>query len=392
MARAAGVRHAAFALAAVLLLTAATPSRAEWPTEGGDKGVVITVTSLADSGPGTFRAAVMVNKPRRIVFKVGGEIVLKQPLVIQYPDVTVAGETAPAPGISLLGDKLRIKTHDVIVRHIRVRVGELPGNSDPSNRDGISIDLGMPGMPVRNILIDHCSVAWAIDEGLSTWGAGIDNVLIRRTIVAETLNNSIHEKGAHSSGLLIGKGARNILVQGNLLADNAFRNPVIDGGADAVVVNNLIYNPGFSGFHVYPKPEVGPTNVAVVGNVLLAGPDTRPRIYSFSMGINPGSKIYYADNKAVGTVAFTETEKARGQPVPFVDTPPVWFDWIKPLPSSAVEKDVLADVGARPDDRDATDKRIIAEVSSNTGSIKDTPVDERLRVPRPLAKARVSGQ
>jgi hypothetical protein len=305
--------------------------------------------------------------------------------------VTVAGETAPSPGISLFGDKLRIKTHDVIVRHIRVRVGELPDNSDPSNRDGISIDLGAKGKAVGNILIDHCSVAWAIDEGFSVWGAGIKNVLVRRTLVAETLNNSIHEKGGHSAGLLIGKGANGIVVEGNLLASNAFRNPLIDAGVDAVVVNNLVYNPGFNGFHVYAKPEAGPTRVSVVGNVLIGGPSSRKKLFSFGMGINPGSEVYYADNLTIGATAFTETETAKGEPVPFVKSPPVWFDWLKPTPASEVEAATLADVGARPDDRDATDRRIIAEVRSRTGSIKDTPGDERLRVPRPLNKIKASG-
>jgi hypothetical protein len=364
----------------VLCLLTAPLAQAEWPTEGGDKGAVVEVTSLADSGARTLRAALGQDRPRRIVFTVGGEVFLKEPLVVRHPHVTIAGETAPSPGISLIGDKLRIRTHDVIVRDIRLRVGEGPG-SNGENRDGISIDRAGK-YRVGNILIDRCSVAWAVDENVSVWGKGISNVLVRRTIVAEALSKSVHPKGEHSMGLLVGAGAGNVVVERNLLAHNVFRNPAIDAGATAVVVNNVIYNPGWSGFHVYAKAEAGPTVAAIVGNVLIAGPDTRPALSSFPKGINPGSKIYYDDNLAIGAKAFAAPERDRK--VDFVDKPPIWFPWLEPLPAGKVEDAVLADVGARPTDRDATDRRIIAEVLARTGSIKDTPPDLRLRAPRPL--------
>jgi hypothetical protein len=186
-------------------------------------------------------------------------------------------------------------------------------------------------------------------------------------------------------GLLVGATARDIVVEQNLFADNMFRNPVIDAGATAVVVNNVIYNPGWSGFHVYAKPKYGPTMASVVGNVLIAGPDTRARVNSFPKGINPGSQFYYSDNRSVGAEAFTTSERfSRENPVMFVKQPPIWFDWIKVLPADQVEATVLAGVGARPQDRDETDRRLVAEVMSRTGSIKDTPGDARLRVPRPL--------
>lgn len=375
-------------LVATALALSVAAARAEWPTDGGNAGRKIEVTSLDDGGPGSLRAALSSGGPRNVIFKVGGEIFLKSPLVIRNPYLTVSGETAPSPGISLVGDKLRIRTHNVIVRDIRIRVGELPG-PELSNRDGITIDRA-GDYEVGNILIDNCSIAWAVDEGLSVWGKGISNVLIRDTIVAETLSDSVHEKGPHSMGLLIGAGAANVVVERNLLAHNMFRNPLVDAGASAVVLNNLIYNPGWSGFHVYAKPDMGPTIVSVVGNVLIAGADSRPkdRFSSFSKGVNPGSEIFYRDNLAIGREAFSPEERAGEKgidPVPFVDSPPIWFDWLKPMASGEVEARVLAEVGARPSERDETDRRIIAEVIARTGSIKDTPVDERLRVARPLS-------
>jgi hypothetical protein len=383
------VGGAAGALLSAMLLVFGmlSPAHAEWPTEGGDDGATVEVTSLADAGPGSLRAALAMKEPRRVVFAVGGEIFLKKPLVIRNPYVTLAGETAPSPGITLLGDKLRIRTHDVIVRDIRIRVGDGEG-SDPGNRDGITIDRA-GRYRVDNILIDRCSVAWAVDENISVWGTGINNVMIRRSIVAEALSKSIHPKGKHSMGLLIGKNSRDVVLERNLLAHNDFRNPAIDAGASAVVINNVIYNPGWSAFHVYAKKEAGPTIASVVGNLLIAGPDSRKALRSFPKGLVPDSKIYYYDNLAIGAEAFLAEKKALTS---LVNEPPIWFPWLHLLPAKAVEEAVLADVGARPWDRDETDRRIVAEVLARTGSIKDTSPDPRLSAHQPQKKVQDGSQ
>lgn len=375
------VRAGLGALPFALLVLASQASLAAWPTDGGDGGATIAVTTLSDSGPGSLRAALAMGGHRRIVFDVAGDIFIKTPLLILNPYVTVAGETAPSPGITILGDKIRVRTSDVILRDIRVHVGELPGHSDPGNRRGISIDKGDHGGKVENILIDHCSVAWAVDEGMDVWGSGIRNVLIRDSIIAETLRHSIHPKGAHSMGMLIGKGVQNVVVADNFFISNQYRNPVVDAGASAVVVNNLIYNPGVNAFHIYGKPHAGPTLVSVVGNLVVAGPDTHSFLRTFDHGVDPGSQVYFHDNKAVGTIAFSTKEKAgrpATQPVPFVDKPPIWFDWIKAVPVDQVAATVIAHAGARPDDRDATDKRLIDEFKTRGGAITDAPADPRL--------------
>ncbi len=379
---------AAFCAWCAAFLAASAGHAAEWPTAGGDGGATIQVTTLNDGGAGSLRAALSMGGRRHIVFTVGGDIVLTKPLTVYNGNVTVAGETAPSPGISILGDKVQVRASDVILRDLRVRVGEKPG-SGPSARDGISIDLGPKGRPVANIMIDHCSVAWAIDEGIGVWGEGVENVRIRRSIIAETLRKSIHPKVTHSMGMLIGKGARNIVIEDNFFVSNEYRNPVIDAGVSAVVVNNLIYNPGTNAFHIYGKPEAGPTDVSVVGNLVVAGPDTHKFLRSFDHGVNPGSKIYFSDNVAIGTKAFVPTEKAgkKGDgEVPYVDAPPIWFDWLKAVPAKDLAKAILPDVGARPDDRDATDRRLIAEFTDHGGAIRNTPGDPRLQVERPLPK------
>ena len=380
MARSCSHRAGLWALPFAMLTLASQASLAEWPTEGGDGGATIAVTTLADGGPGSLRAALSMGGRRHIVFKVGGEIFIKAPLTILNPNVTVAGETAPSPGITILGDKVRVRTSDVILRDIRLRVGELPGSS-PADRRGIGIDNGDHGANVSNILIDHCSVAWGIDEDIDVWGEGIRNVLIRNSIIAETLRHSIHPKGAHSMGMLIGKGVQNVVVEDNFFISNQYRNPVIDAGVSAVVVNNLIYNPGTNAFHIYGKPDAGPTLVSVVGNLVVAGPDTGKFLRSFDHGVNPGSAIYFRDNQAIGTMAFSTKElagKEATDPVPFANKPPIWFDWIKVIPTDQLPESIAANVGARPNDRDATDRRLLKEFAERGGAIRDAPDDPRL--------------
>ena len=271
----------------------------------------------------------------------------------------------------------------MVLRHIRVRVGET-GNSKPANRDGISIEgEHSDKREVKRVLIEHCSVAWAVDEGLSIWGKDVRDIAVRNTIVAETLRHSVHPKGDHSMGLMVGPGVENVVLQQNLMAHNVWRNPVIHGGASAVVLNNLIYNPRYAALHFYPHEGSGPTRVTAVGNVVIPGPDTAGALPALSKGINPDSKIFYDDNIPSGTGAFDREERVPGDPAadPFVGVPPIWFDDLRALSASEVERTILASVGARPADRDATDARIIGEVSIRSGRVKDHPDDHRLVAP-----------
>ncbi|MEN3951712.1 hypothetical protein [Iodidimonas sp. SYSU 1G8] len=353
-------------------------------TSGGDDGRLIKVTNLNDSGPGSLREAVTTPGARKIVFTVGGEISLARSLIVDHPRMTIAGETAPSPGITLRGSTLRIKASDVIVRHLRIRVGDGPGEK-PEDRDGIAI-LGSPKGTriVENVLIDHCSVSWAIDEGISTWFDGVRNVTIRNSIVAETLNRSIHPKQPHSMGVLVGGKSRTVLIHRNLMAHNGFRNPVFSPDATGAVINNLIYNPGFNAVHVYGGPaDKGPTLMSVVGNLVIAGPSTRPAVKFFSkQGVTTGSRIYLHGNEAQGTVAF-ETRSPELDALafnPIVPSPPIgWPEDIEIVPAAALPALLAPDVGARPWDRDATDTRILREMAARGGQIRDTVPEEERR-------------
>lgn len=379
------VFHAAVAFVAAFLAGGALGHAEEWPTAGGEPGRTIEVTTLADSGPGSLRAAVEAGGRRTITFNVAGEIWLKDRLVIRSPFVTVAGETAPSPGITILGDTVKIRSHDVILRHLRIRVGALPDNSDPQNRDGIQIEGSADGTdPSYNVLIENCSVSWSVDELVQIWGENNHDIAVRRSILAEALANSIHPKGAHSSGLLVGPDARNVLIQGNLFAHNSNRNPAVHGGAEAVVANNLIYNPGFAAVHFYPHDDSGPTRASIIGNYVEAGPSTgKERLYSFGQGLNEGSAIFYADNLSEAVAAFsTEEFIAKSHvPVPFVSEPPIALPGANYVSAEQVPDEILSTAGARPWDRDEVDARIVSEVLSRSGQIRDAPTDERLAAP-----------
>ncbi len=362
-----------------------TGEQSAFPTDGGDGGQIVTVTSLADSGTGTLRAALAMNVPRTIGFAVSGEIMLNSQLVVSNPCVTVDGLSAPSPGIGVKGDRVWVSpaSHDVALKHLRVRVGELvtSPHSSADTHDGISINTS-------NVLVENCSVSWSVDELMEVWGTNLSNIVIRNNIFAEALKTSVHPKGDHSMGVLIGPSSRNVIVQGNLFAHNVHRNPVVHANAQALVVNNLIYQPGFEGFHIYTDPDYpGATLVSVVGNKVIGWPSGttwyRTRYPLCADGYNPGTQIYYQDNLVEGTtIAFdpTETFGTPPQAVPVVSTPPIPIS-VTPLASSAVEASVLTNAGARPADRDATDTRIISEVMTRTGQIRDNPTDPSITVP-----------
>lgn len=372
-------------LFAALAQGAAPASAGAWPTEGGEPGRIIEVTTLADSGVGSLRAAVESGGRRKIVFKVAGEIWLQGTLAINNPFVTVAGETAPSPGITLMADRVRIRTHDVVLRHLRVRVGALPTGTPPENRDGIAIAGAEDGSdPAYNVLVENCSVSWSIDELVSITGKNSHDIVVRRSILAEALRNSIHPSGPHSMGLMVGEETRNILIQGNLLAHNNVRNPVIHGGSEAMVVNNLIYDPGSAGVHFYPNEGSAPTRAAIVNNYVIGGPSSpkTKRLHAFGLGLNEGSEINYSNNIADAVWAFDTSERVPGTNAnPFVPNPPTWLNVVDILPSADVPAYVLAEAGARPWDRDAVDMRIISEVRTRTGQIRDAPTDPRLAAP-----------
>lgn len=206
---------------------------------GGRGGQVYVVKSLADSGPGTLRDACEQGGARIIVFNVAGIIRLKTPLIIRAPYITIAGQTAPGDGVCVAGESVWINTHDVVIRHMRFRRGEtFVGRRDDS----------IGGNPIGNIMIDHVSASWGLDENMSMYrhmyndstGAQEQklptvNITIQNSIFSETLDTWNHAFGSTLGG-------ENCTFMRNLWANNAGRNPSIGWFGIFNFVNNVVFN------------------------------------------------------------------------------------------------------------------------------------------------------
>lgn len=360
-------------------------------TKGGRGGAILRVTNLNADGPGSFRAAVETRGQRTIVFEVGGVIDLgAKTLTIREPDLTVAGQTAPSPGITLIRGGIDIAAHDVIVQHIRVR----PGAAGGSYRKGPDFDSISTATGAYNVIVDHCSLTWGTDENLSAsggrftgstpeqWRVGSSHdITFSNNIVAESLAVSTHAKGEHSKGSLIHDNATDILIVGNLYAHNMERNPLFKGGVHGAIVNNLIYNPGWKALHynLMANEWAGYTPVngqmTVVGNVLRGGFDTAEGIRFLMIGGIGDLDYYGVDNIMIDRWGdpVEELGSYEAGPARIVRhrAPLDWPAGLKAMPANQVETHVLTTVGARPWDRDAHDVRLIADVAEGRGEIID---------------------
>jgi pectate lyase len=387
------MRNAAglFTLSLVLLSAYACAATAQVPpvflgangfgadTPAGRGGKVIRVTNLDAEGPGSVRAALEADGPRIVVFEVGGVINLeKKDLVISAPFVTLAGHTAPSPGITVIRGSLLIQTHDVLIQHIRVR----PGDAGEPKRSGWEPDgIAAIGRNAHNIVIDHCSISWAVDENVSVSGprtegsdATAHKITLSNCIIAEGLNKASHSKGSHSKGALVHDFCKDIAVIGNLYAHNAQRNPYFKAHTTGVIVNNLIYNPGSAAIQLdYVSGEwrgsrFEPRNcrVSIVGNVLIHGRDTRRRLALVSRR----GDAYLEDNVAFdrngGAVAVTAGNIRQ------LEEKPVWPEGLNALPSKDVIEYIVNNAGARPKDRDDVDERIVRQFLNREGGIIDS--------------------
>ena len=344
---------------------------------GGRGGKVLFVTNLNDSGPGSLRAAVEADGPRTVIFRVSGTIALKSTLAVTKPYITIAGQTCPGGGICLKDRSFAISADHVIVRYVRCR----PGDNTKAESDALSISSG------KNIMVDHCSTSWSVDETLSaSTGGQMGNVTVQWCIISESLHDSIHHKGPHGYGSLIRGGWGNgYTFHHNLYAHHYARLPRPGNyndrskdpdGFTLDFRNNVIYNWAgrAAGYNADGSNNTNSiTKMNFVGNYYKKGINSKGSL-AFSESTK-SAKAYFCDNCMNGSypddpwslVAFSNFSQEdlesykQSSPIP---APPVQtedaitaYEW------------VLAEAGATLPNRDAVDIRIVNDVKNRTGRI-----------------------
>ncbi len=413
-------------------------------TTGGRGGTIVHVTNLNAAGPGSLADAVSQSN-RIVVFDVsgiidltgGGKKEVKEgkikggKIILDQPNITLAGQTAPGEGICLKGGTLQISAGNVIVRHLRSRRG---WNREGDTGDAIEVKPVSIGEKTNaagqtaeaftarkikkegrdkfvhefaglsNIVIDHCSTSWATDENLTVTHA--DRTTVSWSIAAEgcDYHNPKQTPPNHSEGSLWGSGAPDgrSTMHHMLYAHNRLRNPRTTGGDDAPPVltlfNSVVYN--WSEYATHTGSERVLLNW--LNNYYKPGPDTPAdlRTRAFEFHGDPGARIFARGNFIHGSPAATADNKlavshnqkfnkmtaaekeAMKADAPFGELPP------HAQSAEAAFAAVLADAGATLPARDAVDWRIVNSVRNGTGKIigkeTDLPPDQRWPDYRPL--------
>lgn len=339
--------------------------------EGGRGGEVYRVTTLDDYGPeeapisGSLRAAIEAGGPRTVVFRISGIIDLVRPLEIHEPRLTVAGQTAPGDGVTLTTYGVEVYASDVILRYLRVR----PGDRADVEQDAITVRGS-------HVIVDHCSVSWATDETLSVIGQATD-VTIQWCFITESLNESVHHKGAHGYGSLL-TTTGDVTIHHTLYALHHSRNPrPKDVRLD--FRNNVIYGYGAEAGYNYEDF----TRMNYVGNYIVPLAFSRDPSCAFNLG-GTNSRFFVEDNVLLdgegvrrdaellctpeaipreGAVASVRVDTALA-------TPSVTTD-----PAEVAYASILEQGGATRPVRDAVDERIVGLIRSRAGRIIDSQDD-----------------
>jgi hypothetical protein len=369
-------------------------------TVGGRGGVVFEVTNLNDSGPGSLRAAVEAKGPRTVVFRVSGTITLERDLRIENPFITIAGQTAPGDGICLRKYPLMINADEVIIRYIRVRFG------DEALKDADAVSSRY----VKNLILDHVSASWSIDEVMSIYHG--EYTTVQWCIISESLFDSKHPtKGNHGFGGIWGSNYST--YHHNLVANNSNRNIRLASGCGNVDYrNNVIYNWGFESTYGAESVQKGNdkfnfANINVVANYYKPGPATQPGRLTSQIaapwsrnGNSDYGKWYIADNEMVGSKEVTSDNwkgvspaltaiqgVQESNPENMAAIPSLKLD--KPWAAMAINQQsareafnsVLEKAGASLPKRDAVDTRIINEARTGLATFEGSSYEKFYGVP-----------
>ena len=339
----------------------------------------IKVTSLSDSGRGTLRECAQAQGSRVCLFEVAGTIKLKSDIVVRYGNLFIAGQTAPAPGITLTQAGLSIRADHVEAQHLAIRPGDSAAGSPPGERNGVSVG-GYEPAAAYSVSLKNLSLTWAIDENFSTWYQTTHDVWLHNSIVAEGLYDSIHPKGPHSDAVLVGTDTKNVTLNANLIAFNFDRNPYVEPGSSAKATNNVIYGWGTRGpWNICNLTNnfgnLSPVVGAFIGNLWI------PASFSYQLDgsiysgiIAPTGLVYVDDNYGPGRPNDSLPNSAITSlvdPSVLTTTCPFATGCTAALSAAATEAYVLQNAGSRPKQRSSIDKRIVSDVANRAGSIKD---------------------
>jgi len=370
---------AALAASSSLIAADAPPAASDLPafpgaegfgasTPGGRGGRVLFVTNLNDSGPGTLREACETAGPRIVVFRVSGTIALKSNITVTNAFLTIAGQTAPGDGICLRDATFGIATHDVVARYLRSRLG------DETKREADAFDV-LHGS--RNVVLDHISATWSIDEALSLSG---DNqfIMVQWCLIGESLRESKHAKGAHGYGSLA-RANGPVTFHHNLWIHNDARNPRMGDNYGRGpnfptfdVRNNVIYNHGSNASGL----TQGILKVNYVANYIRPGPNSSAKT---PITIGPSRSemdFFIRDNVVDDNDEFTRDNarffsqvEANGIRIVRTIEQPWPAPQVTTVPASEALDLVLANVGASLPKRDAVDARLVNHVHTRTGKM-----------------------
>ena len=327
------------------------------------------VTHLDASGSGSLAACIEASGPRVCVFEVSGIIELTSNLVINDPYLTIAGQTAPSPGISIHGAGIRVEADDVLISHLRVRVGDRRRGPPVHNRDAIGISNR--NVNPRRVVVDHCSLAFSSDEMLSVWYSAGD-VTVYESLLGLPLDDSIHvdegdtEPAPHGFGVLFGQETDRVALVRTVLAHHNGRNPLSRSNG-MVMANNIVYDWG-ENVTVLSSQSGSVNRATIVGNLYIPGPSSVDRPVIRVNNVTSASEIFLAEN--VGpNVSSDPWSIVQGPDRNRVESPPVVFDGYEFGPADELRGTLLDSVGAWPSARDAVDERIVREIREESGSV-----------------------
>ncbi len=337
-------------------------------TSGGRGGQTLYVDNLNDAGPGSLRAAIETAGPRIIQFRVGGVIPLKSTLRITEPFITIDGQNGPDPGIMLRNHGIEVRTHDVVLRYFRVRVGD--DDVDFSDTRAAKGGAGEHALYFiegsKNCIADHLSLSWSTTKILSITKLS-DLITIQWCILSESLDYAKHGYASIAAG-------NRVTWHHNLIAHNESRNVRFGELVDADYRNNVVYDWG-------QKACYGEFDrINFVGNYYKAGPASNRKPYLlFHDGIAvvmPGS-LYVADNilDGEGAAPGVNNDNWRGMGYYYFERDTVAAKEPFPAPHVTTQppeeayKSVLGDAGATLPKRDTVDSRIVDDVEHRTGRL-----------------------